>query len=334
MAIRCIVFLAVCISISTTAAADGFRALARDTGRRISPIRAARVVRTLAGQVQIVGPWHTFEGAATRTNFVPVFDCLNGASLLATDENLPFWSNDITVSPEHAGLQATRVSFAWVWGGDGNGNDAPCIIAVSTFEGFRGCDDPAPSAGDTFIDGVMYDFGLLPASPFYQLAEIDLSGTGLSHTMPAAGTGAIQMVMFDQVEPELLLARAAFPVYSNTGDDDEPPTPRPGTQGPYEFDDNSPTDAFLDVIDECYDHSSPTPPYEIGPAIIFSVKSGCACPGDVDDYGDVTLQDLALLLAAFGESGPFDYPCVDVDRDGTVGLTDLAILLSHFGVPC
>lgn len=333
MAFRITVITAV-FFISATAAADRFGPVAPVRIVPIAPLRVARFVRSPDGPVQIVGPWHELNGPTQRTTFVPVFDCFNSSSLFVTTENVPHLSNDVTVSSEHAGAQTTRVSFAWIWGGDGNGNDAPCIVALSTFEGFRGCDDPDPSPGDTFIDGVIYDFGSLPPSPFYQLADIDLSGSGLYHTMPAEGTGAIEVLIFDSVIPELMLARAAFPVYSSTGDDDEPPTQRPGTQGPFEFDDDNPTDGVFDVIDECYDLSSPSPPYEIGPAIIFYVKSGCACPGDVDDYGDVTLLDLALLLAAFGDSGPFEYPCADVDRDGVVGLSDLAILLSRFGLPC
>jgi len=49
-------------------------------------------------------------------------------------------------------------------------------------------------------------------------------------------------------------------------------------------------------------------------------------PGDLDADGDVDLQDLAVLLAAYGadDSG-------DVDGDGDTDLTDLATLLSNYG---
>lgn len=61
---------------------------------------------------------------------------------------------------------------------------------------------------------------------------------------------------------------------------------------------------------------------------------GCACAGDVDGNGIVELADLALLLSAFGTSGPFGNPCVDIDGNGIVELADLAQLLSAFGSSC
>ena len=56
-------------------------------------------------------------------------------------------------------------------------------------------------------------------------------------------------------------------------------------------------------------------------------------PGDVDDDGDVDLNDLAALLAAYGScAGEPEYnPDADLDDSGCVGLTDLATLLSNYG---
>lgn len=47
---------------------------------------------------------------------------------------------------------------------------------------------------------------------------------------------------------------------------------------------------------------------------------------DLDDDGVVGASDLAILLAAWGGTGP-----ADLDRDGTVGASDLAILLAAWG---
>lgn len=61
--------------------------------------------------------------------------------------------------------------------------------------------------------------------------------------------------------------------------------------------------------------------------------SACAL-GDLDDDGDVDLQDLALLLAHFGTASDATWSLGDLDGDGDVDLQDLANLLAHFGSNC
>jgi hypothetical protein len=56
------------------------------------------------------------------------------------------------------------------------------------------------------------------------------------------------------------------------------------------------------------------------------------CSADLDGDGDVSLQDLAVLLAHFGGSG--DPSDGDLDGDGDVDLQDLANLLANFGTTC
>jgi len=55
--------------------------------------------------------------------------------------------------------------------------------------------------------------------------------------------------------------------------------------------------------------------------------------GDVDVDGDVDLQDLAALLAAYGacDGAPAYVPAADFDGNGCIELSDLATLLANYG---
>jgi hypothetical protein len=56
------------------------------------------------------------------------------------------------------------------------------------------------------------------------------------------------------------------------------------------------------------------------------------CPEDVDEDGDIDIQDLAYLLGNFGMSGGGLTGDIDADQD--VDLQDLAFLLAVFGGSC
>lgn len=56
--------------------------------------------------------------------------------------------------------------------------------------------------------------------------------------------------------------------------------------------------------------------------------------GDLDDDGDVDLQDLAILLAHFGTISGAEWSIGDLDNDDDVDLQDLALLLANFGASC
>jgi hypothetical protein len=61
--------------------------------------------------------------------------------------------------------------------------------------------------------------------------------------------------------------------------------------------------------------------------------NGCGL-GDIDEDGDVDLQDLAILLAHFGTASGAHWADGDLEGDGDVELQDLAILLANFGSTC
>jgi hypothetical protein len=51
-----------------------------------------------------------------------------------------------------------------------------------------------------------------------------------------------------------------------------------------------------------------------------------ACPGDLNDDGDVNGIDLGILLGAWGQRG-----IADINQDGVVNGVDLGILLGNWG---
>ncbi|MGE4056741.1 MAG: hypothetical protein AB7F99_18270, partial [Vicinamibacterales bacterium] len=98
--------------------------------------------------------------------------------------NNPFVSNDLTTDVAGQGQQCEAVGFAWFWNvgtaepdNDGNGiPDSQCIIAVQTFEDMNvslaevaTCEGTADQwdDGSNFLDGVVYNFGFLPAGNGY-----------------------------------------------------------------------------------------------------------------------------------------------------------------------
>ena len=60
----------------------------------------------------------------------------------------------------------------------------------------------------------------------------------------------------------------------------------------------------------------------------------CDLAGDLDDDGDVDIQDLATLLSNFGTTSGAAPEDGDLDGDGDVELADLTVLLSTFGTAC
>jgi len=59
-----------------------------------------------------------------------------------------------------------------------------------------------------------------------------------------------------------------------------------------------------------------------------------ACPGDLDDDGQIGLSDLSLMLAHYGMTEGAFYVDGDIDGDGDVDLADLSQLLAVYGTQC
>jgi plastocyanin len=128
--------------------------------------------------------------------------------------------------------------------------------------------------------------------------------------------------------------------------DDEDHNVESGVDGVHDgnFTSGSPTDVvgttFEVTFDQAFLDANPMPddhyPYycilhfDDGMIGSVTVEPAAACPGDVDDSGDVGFTDLLAVLSSWG-------PCPgcpeDIDDDDTVGFTDLLAVLSSWG-PC
>jgi hypothetical protein len=62
-------------------------------------------------------------------------------------------------------------------------------------------------------------------------------------------------------------------------------------------------------------------------AVQFVVNPIAPCDADFNGDGDVNVDDLLSLIAAWGESGVPE----DINNDGTVDVDDLGLLLAAWG---
>jgi hypothetical protein len=83
---------------------------------------------------------------------------------------------------------------------------------------------------------------------------------------------------------------------------------------------------------ELIDNNSTEIPYSVVQGTL-KIDDPIRIPGDLNNDGNVGLDDLAVLAKAFG-SKPGDpnwNPVADIRGDGRVDLEDLVILASHYG---
>ena len=70
---------------------------------------------------------------------------------------------------------------------------------------------------------------------------------------------------------------------------------------------------------------------------VFDVPNAIApaCPGDADDSGSVTFNDITIVLANLGVTYPMGGTGPgDADRNGAVTFNDITIVLANLGAPC
>ena len=66
------------------------------------------------------------------------------------------------------------------------------------------------------------------------------------------------------------------------------------------------------------------------PALTIEFTPPAVCPADVDDDGEVGINDFLLVLANWGLCPGCPQ---DIDMDGTVGINDFLLVLANWG-PC
>ena len=83
-------------------------------------------------------------------------------------------------------------------------------------------------------------------------------------------------------------------------------------------------------------NGEPDPNFARGYGIIdaFATSQAGACVGDLDQNGEVGLEDLAQLLASYNVTSGASYENGDLDCDGDVDLSDLAALLASYRATC
>ena len=69
--------------------------------------------------------------------------------------------------------------------------------------------------------------------------------------------------------------------------------------------------------------------FDSGAAYLFDAAGTPTCPADIDDSGDVDLEDLLLVLEAWGNKGGPE----DLDGSGFVDIGDILAVLAAWG-PC
>jgi hypothetical protein len=164
----------------------------------------------------------------------------------------------------------------------------------------------------------------------YYYTDIDACGFNWLE-LPDDGVGSYNLwiVTYDDADPNILyLATCGQPMLWGTGDaefpiPDDTDRGEASTQGPIQWDDVDPVDAWHVAPDECYDYTTlfDVCPEPLGAMVAFYVDACSDCPGDVDGDCDTDLSDFGILLAAWNSSpgDPNWDPRADLSGDGAVG---------------
>jgi hypothetical protein len=196
----------------------------------------------------------------------------------------PLSYDDMRCGAGTAGAAADRVAPAWSW------NPAAatqCYLALFTTENFvtadaAGPNDPNDPVQVGYLPGIVYDFGSLAPGAGYYYADIDLTGSGLSHAMPADGNGGNVMVLanaFDSTTGQLTLANhPTQPMlwFTKVGNPSY-------LRGEFQWDDDNPVDAVWTDDAEYYSYAFAGTCSAIAPDEILGQTVAYLVPGSAPE---------------------------------------------------
>ncbi len=233
---------------------------------------------------------------------------------------------------------------------DPNGVTASATVAVEVFDNFRAPDNPAATVQGLNADyyevsgiGTLPDFGTLTPYDTTAVARLNFSSTNgnFANSGRADNVGAVYTGFVDVPELDIY----TFFTESDDGSrlliGDTVVVDNDGLHGMQERSGQIALQPGLHALRvEFFEAGG-------GAGLIASIQGGgidkvaitrprlqrLGCAADFDADGAVTLNDLAIVLANFGDTGatPADG---DANGDGLVDLSDLAEVLAQFGLQC
>jgi hypothetical protein len=339
-------------------------------GRRLEPIRVAGFRWAGPGRIEFTTDWIPYTRPGTRVDTTPYFDCAefdissgqanpvgfcsgscatNCGPSDTPDERWwsgetyvgPFVVNDMTVVSGASNAHASRVIVAANWG--------PVVatdlqLLVSTAETFNDTGTPPPFSGE--YAGVIADFGPQASGPTggYFILDVDVSTTPtLFYQMPSDGSGSYNMVLGNAVDPTtgavtLETSPSTQFMYWGTGDAETPADGRVGHQGPFEWDDDSPTDGQFTANEFYNEGGLGICPDPVGPMAAFygPAITGSTCYANCDQSTAVpflNVQDFSCFLTKYA-SGDLYANCDNSTQQPVLNVSDFSCFLTKYATGC
>jgi hypothetical protein len=344
----------------------------RDAGPQLVPLMVARA-ELINGVPTVTGPWVAYEPPAAGPDIpdIPVFDCFEinasgqptgfctsgcnqaGECLVSPQpaastriqifsQSNPFCTNDMTVRSGYEGAISRRALAAWSWGA---AVPTPEYVAIFTAEEFRSCALGPPSSTGGYA-GVVYSFGAQTGGGGYHWMDVDLSAgpANIFHQMPMDGQGAYTIMLARAVDPvtnqlTLETSFATEPMLWGTGNGEVPPDGRFGSQGPPQWDDNSPTNG-QHTASECVPIYSFTGvcPNPLGAMVLFfgggATPPGCYANCDQSTTAPVlNVGDFTCFLQRFA-AGESYANCDESTTPPVLNVGDFTCFLQRFAAGC
>jgi hypothetical protein len=271
-------------------------------------------------------------------------------------------SNDMEFDPAYGGRYVERMEWGLKWYVNGPGTGENMALVFESFEDFdETCQQGDPNGQGAFLGGVIFYYGYSNSEPnYYWYSDSEDMLYGLDWVqLPADGSGSYNfwiMTYPDSDPNDLSIATTAQCMLWGTGTNEwinidcigrgqgpcpggMPPDGTTSHQGPLQWDDDNPVDAWHSAPDECYTYAHGVCPDPLGAMWCAYVSGSCdgGCEGDIDGDGDTDHSDLGELLSSWCSvaGDPNWNPNADLDGDGHVGHGDLGIVLGDWqcGVP-